>query len=124
MADERTIGRFPVPERWILERLPKELHGLFGARQEPSLDDEDVSDEIQYTYTFDIPGGGTMKKALLVECVPDGSPAVVFLIGDTVEVDGVPLVVRTWDTRDVSSQNGLRGYRVHQVDTTLAAPRA
>lgn len=121
MAEAGT-GRFPVPEKWILERLPAEMHGMFGFRGESHLDPDSTRDEIEYTYTVDIPGG-TMKKAILVHYVGDEDPAVAFVIDDVIELDGIRFAVQDWKTRVIPPNSGCRGYTLHEVDVRLAAPR-
>lgn len=121
MSDETGTGRFPVPEKWILQQLPKELHGMFGYRGEAGFDD--CRDEIDYTYTMDLPDGATMKKALLVHYVHEGAPAVAFIIDDEIKLDGIPFTVVSWDFRDIPARGDEPGYRHHVVDLRLAAAR-
>jgi hypothetical protein len=121
MADEVGTGRFPVPEKWILQQLPEELHGMFGYRGEPAFGD-DCRDEIDYTYTVGLPDGATMKKAILVQYVPDDAPVVAFIIDDKIELEGISFTVRNWDSREIPAQHGERAYTHHEVDLILAVP--
>ena len=119
MSDEIGVGRFPAPDKWILQHLPEELHGMFGFRDEPTHDDGH-SDEIQYVFTVELPGGGTMKKALLMHYVNGDDPTVAFIIDDTIELDGIPFTVKTWDFERVPARHGEPGRTHHLVGLAVA----
>ena len=124
MTDEIGIGRFPVPEKWILQQLPEKLHSMFGYRGETDSEDcRNCRDEVDYTYTVDLPDGATMKKAILVHYVSGSAPVVAFIIGDEIELDGIPFTVLDWEPRHMPPQGGESGYTHHVVDVKLAVPR-
>lgn len=119
MPDKLGTGRFPVPEKWILQQLPEKLHGMFGFRDEPTYDDGH-SDEIQYIFTVALPDGATMKKALLMHYVNGEDPVVAFAIDDTIELDGIAFTVKAWDFERVPAQHGEAAYTHHIVELAVA----
>lgn len=107
-------GRFPLPEKWILDRLPERLHTMFGFRGEPVLSGA-CRDEIEYVYTISLPDSITMKKTLLLHYVEDDDVTVVFIVDDPIEVDGIEFLVSDWSFRDTRSGGDALGCRMHTV---------
>lgn len=91
-------GRFPVPrEKWILDQLPEEVTGFFGFRGENTPDR--FGDLVDYYCTIKYPDGSTLKYPVLVHYLAEDGVPVVFIIGETVELDGIPFKVVDYDSK-------------------------
>jgi len=99
---------------WIARQLPAELTPLFGFREETIP--ERYRDEIQYLYQVEYPDGTPYRVPLLVEYIDDqDAPAVAFVVGDRIELDGIPVTVEDWDSRPIPATTSLPEYTHHQV---------
>lgn len=96
-----------------MDQLPKELHGIFGFRGEPVPDV--FQDEIEYVTPMRTPDGEPFRKSLLIHYASDDVP-VAFIIGDTVELDGVEMTISGYSS-DVIPLNGPESfsYTYHYV---------
>lgn len=121
MSEANGTGRFPMPTTyWITEQMPAELVALFGFRDERIPDG--YRDEIEYLYVIAYPDGTPYRMPVLVEYVSDlESPAVAFVIGDAIELDGVTVIVKDWKRDGIPSTGTLGGYTHHQVTVAMPA---
>lgn len=91
MIDEMVNCRFPLPRPEILAQIPEELHKLFGVQAD--LEPEEVDDEIDYFYEVKRPDGSPFNALIYGEYNLPGGLPVAFVVGDVIELDGVPVRV-------------------------------
>jgi hypothetical protein len=118
MAEAEGTGRFPMPTvRWITAQLPEELYPLFGFRGEAVP--EVARDVVEYLYVLKYPDDTEYRMPILAHYVPEGDPAVAFIIDDEIHLDDVRLVVKEYTSREVKPGGGDPGYTYHQVTVAL-----
>ena len=120
MSEANGTGRFPMPTtHWITRQVPAELVPLFGFRGEQIPDE--YHEAIEYLCVINYPDGTPYRMPVLVEYISDPeAPPVAFIVGDTIELDGIPVVVKNWDRGKIPAVANLGGYVYHQV--TVAPP--
>lgn len=119
MSDVNGTGRFPMPTiSWVTRQIPAELVPLFGFRGERIPDE--YHDTIEYLYTIEYPDGTPYRMPILVEYIGDQeAPTVAFIVGDTIELNGIPVTVKSWDRGEIPPSGRLNGYAYHQVTVAL-----
>jgi hypothetical protein len=117
-VEKISTGRFPAPHvAWIVNQLPRELHGMFGFRGEEVP--EKYDEEIEYVYKIAYPDGSAYLKSLLVEYISGRGIPTGFIIDDEIDLDGVRMIVKNHLQRDVQSGGEGSAYVYHRVTVDL-----
>jgi hypothetical protein len=119
MYEKIGVGRFPIPDKWVLRQLPEELHGMFGPHGDPDVGPDHDGDDIYYTYSVGLPDGNAMKKALIAHYAGSGTP-VTFTVGDEIELEGLRFTVQSWSRETVPARGDGLEYAIHEVGVKLA----